>query len=863
MTAANVKGDNMRQSLEMLQQQIIGLPAIAARPDMTPIVENLRTQMEGLRTQMETMRGAIASFESRNATTHSVEEIRGQIRTLEMRLEQHQSARSTSSPNTAKDEVTRRLEADVQAIKLAQVDLKRQMDAIGQTPSNAPSQEMKERFMEELAKQVEKEMETFVETRVQEWTKMATVRVSKQGTTQSTTPAATTPSRQPPPSPGVTDSGPHSPPPGGWVHQRPAEPTAPMRQTGPRRTPPSPPPVNEMRPTRAWSPSTEMGTGVQQTARAETFPPAEHGAWEPQTMQSLGTSQQRPEVNQGPPQGPAGYARTPGLSLPRQGGLTRPERVPVGTYGRFQGAYDGGESVMGYSTSHYSGEGPGLTSARVNAIGGGDSVVMATSHPLQAESLRHHKIKKFSGRCEDWDDFERDWNLYLQLVQTGPHALPNAAVLSTLKRFLDRGSQAQLDSELRQDPNLPYYVFWGRLKARFAKDVLNVHRQNWMRVSLPRPGEWPTLMEWREFEVNHRGKRAIVDDWTDAEDHNQIMRQLPQDLRRRVIHEQQKRRKGQRRIRISAQVEGVADMARQDIEQQLGIQLKIILADNRQCTVACTDEMAETIVEYDGSRYNGPGIVEVPVKIQQVEYTMKGDDIMTFVTQLLETEDEDRRYEETLGLNTPKGNDQRRESRDHHNGRPYENNSHRDRRDRDRRVYATGQEGPRGNGGKGRSNNPRTDSPRSGASYEGQRPQGWGKGQKGAKGSSNRADHQNSQYNQHNGKGNGKGTGKGWKPPQQQTQNLSGKGYSNQRPQWPALPEPKGVAEPQTQSDDKNWCFYCLSHNKPWHHEYKPCQYRQKYWWGPYGNHRDASKADEGAQSSNTAAPGSSPRAVQ
>lgn len=530
-----------------------------------------------------------------------------------------------------------------------------------------------------------------------------------------------------------------------------------------------------------------------------------------------------------------GHLTRSNLTMPI-GGLSKPDRVPVGMYGRIP-MHDGVESMAGFSTSKFSGEGPGLTSARINALGGVEPIFVNASHPLQAESLRRHKVKKFSGRCEDWEDFERDWNLYLRLMFGSGAVLDDAAVLTNLKGFLDRGSAAQLDADLRRDPNMSFYAFWARLKGRFAKDVQTIHRQNWLKVGLPRPEEKPSLVEWREFMAHYQDKRALVDDWTEAEDAAQVLRQLTSSLRDRVFKEQEKRRQGQHRMRISSQTEGVAELARQDLERVLGHALRVISADGRQCVISCADNAEATqVLEYDGSKYDGAGFAGVPVKIQQVGYTMKGNDILEFVSRLLESEEDNRRYEETLGIARRESPWRERNNRSYRDRQGYQDRGRRDysgdRQDQRRQVYTTGQSE--------RRQESRADSPHSNESYGVRRdPPSTNNGKPGKGNKKEGQPRQDGEWTEVVRQG-GRGKGKNQMAPRGQAygqqNNSRGKGSqgkgTNPMRSTP-LPEPQGTAEPQTPNDLITWCKYCRKYNKPWHHHYANCQYRLRRQFGP------------------------------
>ena len=102
------------------------------------------------------------------------------------------------------------------SLKLAQIELKRQQEEFKHGPRLTIGEGDKERFLLQLAQHVEKEMEAFVEGRVNECSKKAIARVEGQAVQPSMTPQ-----RRVPPSPGNTDTGMLSPPPGGWAFHRP------------------------------------------------------------------------------------------------------------------------------------------------------------------------------------------------------------------------------------------------------------------------------------------------------------------------------------------------------------------------------------------------------------------------------------------------------------------------------------------------------------------------------------------------------------------------------------------------------------------------------------------------------------------
>ena len=181
--------------------------------------------------------------------------------------------------------------------------------------------------------------------------------------------------------------------------------------------------------------------------------------------------------------------------------------------------------------------------ARVNLINQGGEVTGVT-HPLTKEALKSAKVRKFSGRAEDFEEWEAEWNQFLKLMHGGQGVLPDATVLLTLKGYLDAASAADLQGRLNMDEKLSYYEFMELLRARHLRDGRMTHRRKWSMVKLQKNGKSPTLQEWSKFEATYLAKRAMVEDWTDAEDHKLVFQQIPSELQKKVVRETSNRRQG-------------------------------------------------------------------------------------------------------------------------------------------------------------------------------------------------------------------------------------------------------------------------------------------------------------------------------
>ena len=135
---------------------------------------------------------------------------------------------------------------------------------------------------------------------------------------------------------------------------------------------------------------------------------------------------------------------------------------------------------------------------------GQNTNVVGVANPMLSEALRASKVRKFSGRAEDFEDFEREWNFHLKLMhQASSGMLPDTVVLMTLKGYLDEASAARLNGRMCIDPDLSYYDFWDEMKITFVSDARNIHRQQWRGVKLISIGNRVTLQEWATFNAQY------------------------------------------------------------------------------------------------------------------------------------------------------------------------------------------------------------------------------------------------------------------------------------------------------------------------------------------------------------------------
>ena len=120
-------------------------------------------------------------------------------------------------------------------------------------------------------------------------------------------------------------------------------------------------------------------------------------------------------------------------SISSQNRLVKAQRVPVGPVDQVPAMFFNSTPQQSLQPTPMVGSvGP---QARVNVIHNGMGVV-GMANPIMTEALRSSCVQKFSGRAEDFGEFEKQWKLHLKLMHgASGGVLPDAAVLLTLKNI--------------------------------------------------------------------------------------------------------------------------------------------------------------------------------------------------------------------------------------------------------------------------------------------------------------------------------------------------------------------------------------------------------------------------------------------
>ena len=272
---------------------------------------------------------------------------------------------------------------------------------------------------------------------------------------------------------------------------------------------------------------------------------------------------------------------------------------------------------------------------------------------MHGEVWRHMTKPRFSGQPQDYARFEADWE---ELERAYREAVPcppsEYMLLAEFKTCLDEATQVKLRVRMRQNPSLTLTEFKRELRNEFGVDTQRQHRRDWEGVVLPLtgpPGRELTLQDWRRFESLYKLHRESVPERSATEECRMIFVKLPAKWQEELIREQSKRRKRRHWVRVT--YPPGLDLA--DVVAAAELHLQEPLPTYRECASGfivenSSGEIRDRLLQLHNARVDG-----VRISASRHEYEMTGDEILAFVYDRLQTEEEIQVTRETFGCAQP------------------------------------------------------------------------------------------------------------------------------------------------------------------------------------------------------------------
>ena len=132
----------------------------------------------------------------------------------------------------------------------------------------------------------------------------------------------------------------------------------------------------------------------------------------------------------------------------------------------------------------------------------------------------------FSGKRNDWANFELDWDRYLTKLASG-FELNDAMRLSLFEACLDATNKRLLKLEQTKKRGAVTFVeFVDLVKGKYGRDGAMWARKVWSEVQLPNSGKINNEV-WADFEISWKTAWANVPGATTEESHRLLVNRLP------------------------------------------------------------------------------------------------------------------------------------------------------------------------------------------------------------------------------------------------------------------------------------------------------------------------------------------------
>ena len=154
---------------------------------------------------------------------------------------------------------------------------------------------------------------------------------------------------------------------------------------------------------------------------------------------------------------------------------------------------------------------------------------------------------KFSGERYDFQNWQDQWEEYVQLVRQVYGETSSYVLLSLLRDKMDNVTGKEITLRMR-DPQVKYDEVYAEICRRFGEVGTNGRR--WKRIRLARTSQGVSLAEWRRFKVELLSavSQSFGEDEGAIREH--VLVQLPESWRLAVVKQEMKRKSNSAVVRV-------------------------------------------------------------------------------------------------------------------------------------------------------------------------------------------------------------------------------------------------------------------------------------------------------------------------
>ena len=355
---------------------------------------------------------------------------------------------------------------------------------------------------------------------------------------------------------------------------------------------------------------------------------------------------------------------------------------------------------------------------QIQAIDFQPALASGLVHPLVAgiAAKKPSLLHKHQG---GWQTFRKQWEKHLvTLVACNKgNPIPDSILLEYFGGCLDESDQLFLENMTEKNPDLPFQEFWDSLAILYDRDTQAQLRLAWEGVRPP-TGEL-NLEKWNIFQREWQLKRDRVEERTPQEEYKLLMRTLPTDWQRQVVHEEDKR--GSRRflVRMTGLEEKEPRVLKCLLEDLLQMEINQVTLIPTGAIIECKDLTTQAkILALTGHLYDGK-----PIRCSKVDPTLTADEVIQFIRRKLETNHKFQSRQQTWEepsrvINAVQNNPppQQFESGQQHKQQPQQQPQQQPKQQQSQQTPKKSTDHGKNNGGKG-SQNQNQEAPASGDVY--------------------------------------------------------------------------------------------------------------------------------------------------
>jgi protein required for attachment to host cells len=149
------------------------------------------------------------------------------------------------------------------------------------------------------------------------------------------------------------------------------------------------------------------------------------------------------------------------------------------------------------------------------------------------------KFEAFNDQPEKWISFKTNWQNFLRQQAAGG-ALPDSLKLELLRHYGGTTTAHEVQRRFDLGQVVTYSSVWSWLCSRFDSDVHSQARDEWRKLAPEYKGKLD-VTAWRRYESEFRLAWTRVQNGSDTEAYDAVMRHLPASLRESVTIEEEKR----------------------------------------------------------------------------------------------------------------------------------------------------------------------------------------------------------------------------------------------------------------------------------------------------------------------------------